>query len=196
MTALLTKCGYDTGTNLKHAGGDSPWHGKEWWPAFEALSATARDMGVDGPKVRENWWTTDPEHVSAAREKHAAMLQGLDWPQLVKYPGHHAVHLWDIIDPDFVVIMMRNPENWAHAFRRENVTHDPDQLMQATDDLIERTQHRPYAVVDFEIATESVQVAWEQMQGVPRLSWPMLRAAHQDVTMPHWVGPRARKTRR
>lgn len=192
--ALLAACGFDLGTDLRHAdSGRSAWHGKEWRPAFELLSTASEALGMAGARDRPGWWVHEESRVEQVRQDYADRIRALEWPPLVKYPGSGAPHFWDLIDPGFVVIMVRDPVEWAHSMSLEPrmrmpFVQRPGQYRTACADIIDRTSHLPHTIVEFEKTARDVKEAWRCLSGVPGLRRETLSRAHRKVTVPAWVG--------
>lgn len=192
--ALLAACGYDLGSDLHHAdSGISPWHGKEWRPAFDLLGDASGALGMVGARDRPDWWVHDESQVKRVRWNYGDRIMTLQWPPLVKYPGSGAPHFWDLIQPGFVVIMVRDPVEWAHSMSLEPYMRIPfdqrvDQYQAACQDIIHRTQNRPHTVMEFESAAADAEEAWRCLSGVPGLRRETLSRAHREVTVPAWVG--------
>lgn len=195
--SLFESAGFDIGEGELH--GISPRQGREWRPGFGMLGDLNRRMGGEDEPTRRDWWRPDPALVERVRAECGPGLAELDWPEVVKVPGLAPSQFWDYINPLHIIVMRRDPTQWArsmqsnrYAKKHLSIESRTVEYVEAIGLIVEAAAGRPHTVIDFEDSVKDAGYAFKKLGGLLGMDLDDFEILHGRVARPDWVGVNAR----
>lgn len=191
-TSLFAAAGFDLGHDLHIL---TERQGYEWRPAMDLIVGAGVRMGGHARPDCHYWWRIDPSRYEAVRSEVKPRFAEMDWPEVVKIPGAFASLFWDFIDPGHVVLVVRDPYEWARSTQANGYMRQaipmadrPEQYRALVDDILASLTGRPHSVLPFEDAIADAQYAYQRIGFLFDASVDEFVALHARVTHPEWVG--------
>lgn len=194
---LFAAAGFDLGSNLKHA---TPRQGSEWLPAWNLIVGSGVRMGASENPDRHYWWHIDESRYRPVRRDVAPRFADLNWPEVVKIPSTFPSLFWDLINPGHVVVMVRDPHEWARSTQANvsmanaiPMSDRPAQYRLAIEEIRASLTGRAHTFVHFETAVSDPLYTRKRIGFLFDLDDIAFHALHVAVTRSDWVGLHARR---
>lgn len=118
MTRMFEQLEFDSAETMEF----SEAHGAEWEPWADVAKRAGDEYGADPHPDHYMFHGEDFDSVNLEKkkelwDKYSGEAEGLDYPEVVKYPDMNSHFLIPAMNPTLVVLMHRDPEKWFESLR-------------------------------------------------------------------------------